>query len=813
MTEFVNFTFPAAGRSTDRTLPVRLTDAINVKDWGAVGDGVADDTEAIARALAWNTVLTSTGDPILSTTHTYSGAFRLAPHTWSGGTITSTTTEPHGWTIGVPFTAKLENNWNGGLGGNTALDGNRTITPTSTTTFTFALASDPRPFGYYGSVRPVVTAATWVANVVELTFSAPHRLAVGVICTVASFAPIGINGSRTITSVTSTTLQFAATGSGSVTSFGTCKPEPWITVGTVPAGINVTQVLGLASHNPEQPAQYFQHTVQNETASKIWFSNNVTPTAFQCDIPVGTELQITPPHRGVIFFPPGEYKITEPIYLTDIGLTFVMRGVPGKSVIRGNFADYLFNQELKSAGSGPTLIEKMKFVNDHASGKGLRLCQVNTQVRDCVFEANEGLSYASLDYVAAIAFSVVVSGCRFNPGTQPSGSRGIMLATNNASVLGNHFSGLAEGIRGQSFGKTIAGNVFEDNVIGYNSGFTPLGANFSNGMQGIMGNTFINNGTGMLPEPVAAEEWRATISKVGRVRRLDTQRWVVAGECCFEDWTLQEHFQQAAWSGATTTAHVRYNITRGVRALDSGAVSFLMPLAPSEGTFIECNKAQLHTFAQLRGRKIQSIVWSGGTVTVTTANAHNFIGGFGALISGVTIGGSANNKYNGAVSGAAAATGTTLTFSLAADPGASGDANTGIITTMSFAPSVGRPIRAASWAGGETTYRTWGPHDMSGQSGATVSKITVGGSATNGYNATFTSAQVTVVSSDQFKVTMADPGTADAASMPASADLARDLLASVSITNHDRAVRGHRHWSGIQHHGRREAWWGHRRKR
>jgi hypothetical protein len=42
-----------AGTDTriDRTMAVRLNDTINVKDWGAVGDGDADDTDKIQDAI------------------------------------------------------------------------------------------------------------------------------------------------------------------------------------------------------------------------------------------------------------------------------------------------------------------------------------------------------------------------------------------------------------------------------------------------------------------------------------------------------------------------------------------------------------------------------------------------------------------------------------------------------------------------------------------------------------------------------------------------------------------------------------------
>ena len=54
-TPFSGFAFPAAGTTVARTLPDRLAEVKNVKDFGAVGNGVTDDTAAIQRTVNWTT--------------------------------------------------------------------------------------------------------------------------------------------------------------------------------------------------------------------------------------------------------------------------------------------------------------------------------------------------------------------------------------------------------------------------------------------------------------------------------------------------------------------------------------------------------------------------------------------------------------------------------------------------------------------------------------------------------------------------------------------------------------------------------------
>ena len=50
-TAFANFGFAATGAPTARTMPDRLSDVINVKDWGAVGNTSTNDAPAIQVAI------------------------------------------------------------------------------------------------------------------------------------------------------------------------------------------------------------------------------------------------------------------------------------------------------------------------------------------------------------------------------------------------------------------------------------------------------------------------------------------------------------------------------------------------------------------------------------------------------------------------------------------------------------------------------------------------------------------------------------------------------------------------------------------
>jgi pectate lyase-like protein len=73
---FTNFSFAATGAPTPRTMPERLSDIINVKDWGAVGNGSTPDSAAIQAAIDYCSS-TAGGKPAGGTVFFPNGIYQL----------------------------------------------------------------------------------------------------------------------------------------------------------------------------------------------------------------------------------------------------------------------------------------------------------------------------------------------------------------------------------------------------------------------------------------------------------------------------------------------------------------------------------------------------------------------------------------------------------------------------------------------------------------------------------------------------------------------------------------------------------------
>jgi len=100
---------------------------------------------------------------------------------------------------------------------------------------------------------------------------------------------------------------------------------------------------------------------------------------------------IAPSNLGTIYFPPGNYHVSQPIDFSTGSINAIFLGELGASTITGNFADYIFRRSNSGIYSQGTVIDKLNVVNNNASGGGIKLGAASMgAIRNCTVTANQG---------------------------------------------------------------------------------------------------------------------------------------------------------------------------------------------------------------------------------------------------------------------------------------------------------------------------------------------------------------------------------------------------------------------------------------
>ena len=782
MALFSSFTFPITGGAEERTLPDRLDDFVNVAEFGAVGDGSTDNYAVLMNALHRKSIT------ITPTQNVYTGAIRLASATWNGiagsasdvSTITAITVIPHGLTSGD--VVRIINNFSSGgvdAAENTSrvYNGNYTITVLNSTTFTYPMTGDPLVCGYLGCVRPKVSSVIWSGGAVTITFGCPHRLPSGISVTVSGCG--AVDGARTIASTpTNKTLTITLADPGAVTPTASAYVSqlPVITVVSVPPLLlssSTRAAYRIAEFYPTTSAGHFDHQVSGSTATTLSFVAS-SGRLFQHDITAGQPIRLARNDIGTLFFPSGTYNISETLKVQP-GIGCTLRGA-GRSTIYGDFPDFLIQTVGRSAASGFFNIERMRFVNDDPAGKGARMVCVGQTVIDCVFEANTGLTFSLVDYKNSIAFSTRVHNCIFTPGLNQSGSTGFIATQNDGSVMGCYFKDLDYGITLSQFGQNVSGNKFVNCLNGMVSGRDPINGQGILNISSICGNHTKNCGAGLYFQGATGKGCIDGNFFEGGVNadygfKSTNQGAVRFGQ--FSGNVASGNFATRAISVSTDQTWKTSSI-RSCMATNSGGTAWTLPTTNVSATVENCNTAQVFTYSGLRGRSVASAMWSGGTVTVTTDSTHSFANS-GFEVSGVAIGGSTANGYNGIFPVILQTGGTSIaTYAVAASLAAA-DANTGSIVSVSLAREYSRGIKTITWLGGIASVEVLGPHYLMNGSTVTISSVWVGGNSSNSFNGTFTP---TVTGASTFTYTTTDPGgTANSGQLSATTDVDRSSKA------------------------------------
>lgn len=445
-TPFTTYAFPASGEPTNRTLPDRLSDYKDVKDWGAVGNNIADDWLAITNAIEWNsvTLLAAANSPAISLT-----AVRATlTATVGGGQVTALTIGNIGdnYVPGQVYTVTIS-----GGGGTGA-----TATATATAGGLINQASLAITAPGSGYATPPTCTIEYPGHITTLTFT-----------TMINLVNLLYNG-----------------GIVDVAHDGTISPGCLllsVNIGAKTATIRALQEFGTDT------------AVVRGTAGVV---SGVT------------QIKFLKSNAGPIFFPPGTYRVSRPIDWTGNGtLNAYLFGAGALSKIIGNFNDYVLLRGIDNTSSASgilDMIEKLSVENEHATGGGIRFGMVGGgMLRDIYVTANRGISTYNQDRQNTGvwgSFELVIENIRATSGSgRRSGSFG--LAIESDGVIKNCvFYDLSHGVigAGGQGGLEIQGGRIELCDVGWQAGLMPDGSSFPLSTWSVLGTYFKNNLTAIL---------------------------------------------------------------------------------------------------------------------------------------------------------------------------------------------------------------------------------------------------------------------------------------------------------------------------
>ena len=397
---FTAFPFSASGANqVDRTLPARLQDIHDIRDFGAVGDGSTDDWAAIMACYNWEriTILTTSSNLVASFTGVISSATFTG--TISGNTLT--TSGPTG-TIAIGQTINgagvTSCRITSGSGTSWVVNGSpQTVGPVAMATNCVLTAT--------GGTSNLIAANDWLLN---------------------------NGGTDASPSTLNSGTQISSSVGGGIFVLNSAQNF------TSQAMMTVSATLNLASSLPNVPGlnafDANNATVGGDglTANTLTFfpypTNQVKLQFVGGLVSSNDAMSFDNNGKGTIYFPPGNYFISKPIDFTAGKPSVIFTGDLGISTITGGFNDFIFKQLLSN--SEIVEISGLNVVNTHATGGGIRLggCTVGI-IRDCTVTANRGLNDYNDDVNHGQGYSgsleITMENCDINPGSHVSGSYGI----------------------------------------------------------------------------------------------------------------------------------------------------------------------------------------------------------------------------------------------------------------------------------------------------------------------------------------------------------------------------------------------------
>jgi Pectate lyase superfamily protein len=176
-------------------------------------------------------------------------------------------------------------------------------------------------------------------------------------------------------------------------------------------------------------------------------------------------------HRGVIFFPPGTYKVSAPITFNHDGeLSIIFQGVGNLSRITGSVSGGILERSNTNTTGGIRVIRDLKIENHHATGHGIMLRgSVGGCIENCMIGAYRGIDLKD-------SMDTTVKSVALHSGVG-AGSVGI-IAANAVTVIGCDITLFDHGIRAHNIGLQVIGGRMEMNNVAIMLGRDENGAKF-----------------------------------------------------------------------------------------------------------------------------------------------------------------------------------------------------------------------------------------------------------------------------------------------------------------------------------------------
>lgn len=473
-TQFNSFNFAATGSTALRSLPNRLAETHNVKDFGAVGDGVADDWQSIMNCLNWARFFLTTSTS--NQTATFTGAIASASFT---GTISGNNLTINSGLVGTVA-----------VGQTISGSGVTSCQITSGSGTSWVVNGSPQTVGPVAMTTNCVLTASSVTGTINV-----------------NNAVLNNGGTDASPSTINFFTQISSQQSGTAGGAGVYVLDSAQNFSSQ-AMMTVTNVLTFASTSPLTFNQFafdanntsaLGDGISNSTRINSFTGTTITLASINGLVNAGDSIGIDTNNRGTIYFPPGTYSVSKPISFNVSDMCAIFAGELGLSVITGNFADYVFT---RSGNFGIQIdFDKLTITNTNATGGGIRYGG-NTDggaIRNCTITANKGINTYNVDNDPSFAgsFELAIENCVLSSGSNFTGSQGLMLASDgpviNCRLIGFDTAGIqmARGAQAQF----IVGCYFEQCTTAILSGARPDGVTAAANSYVVAGCWFKNCGT------------------------------------------------------------------------------------------------------------------------------------------------------------------------------------------------------------------------------------------------------------------------------------------------------------------------------